>query len=700
MTDFYRALLDMGQAIVRVTDPDELYGAICRIAVTSGHATMAWIGLIQDGRVVPVAWGGPAQAYTQKLDIRVGAPDGQPAADMGPTSLAITHGRTWVCNDFHADPCTVPWRELASRFGINASAAFPIRRDDHIIGTLNLYFDHAQAFTPDVVELVEQMVSDLGFALKARAGQERLAQLRTALHERELQLSGIVETAMDAIITVNAQGRVVLFNQAAARMFGVNAPDVIGGTIDRFIPSANREAHRAHLALFTAEGTTSRRMGHTRELSGQRANGEVFPMEASISRTGTDEGLLMTVMARDVTQLRLAEQAHLARSVAEAANQAKTAFLSRISHELRTPLNAVLGFAQLMQIDTSDPLSARHRERLDQLLRAGDHLCTLIDEMLDISGIEAGRMAIQTRDFDLCELLDGVLRMSEPHALQCQVTLHATYAELAPLSLHTDPDRLRQVMLNLVSNAIKYNRPGGWVRLEVRRDAHLIHITVRDNGLGMSERQRANLFQPFNRLGREHSDVQGTGIGLVLVRQLIALMGGELTLDSHVDQGTVVGITLPIGGKQTLVHAAPATDTPPQESAKPEGLVLYIEDNAINAVLVQEMLACWPKVRLVVAPNGATGLQCARTSRPDVILLDMHLPDMNGVEVLRLLKADEATRDLAVVALSANAVMEDMQAARAAGAEDYWTKPIDIERFVKGMRQRLRTKPSSSDPRS
>ncbi|MDO9002324.1 MAG: ATP-binding protein [Aquabacterium sp.] len=698
MTDFYRALLDMGQAIVRVADPDELYQTICRIAVTSGHATMAWIGLIQDGRVVPVAWGGPAQAYAQGLDIRVGTPDGQPAADMGPTSLAIAHGRTWVCNDFHADPCTVPWRELATRFGVNASAAFPIWRDDHVIGALNLYFDQAQAFNPDVVELVEQMVSNLGFALKARAGQERLAQLRDALHERELQLSGIVQTAMDAIITVNAQGRVVLFNQAAARMFGVNAPDVIGGTIDRFIPLAYREAHRTHLALFTAEGTTSRRMGHTRELSGQRANGEVFPMDASISRTGTDEGLLMTVMARDVSQLRQAEQAHLARSVAEAANQAKTEFLSRISHELRTPLNAVLGFAQLMQIDTSDPLSARHRERLDQLLRAGDHLRTLIDEMLDISGIEAGRMAIQTRDFDLCELLDGVLRMSEPHALQCQVTLHATYAELAPLPLHTDPDRLRQVMLNLVSNAIKYNRPQGWVRLEVQRDAHFVHLTVRDNGLGMSEQQKNQLFQPFNRLGREHSDVQGTGIGLVLVRQLIHLMGGELTLDSHIDQGTVVDITLPIGGKPQA-HLAPASDTPHQEPANPEGVVLYIEDNPINAVLVQEMLACWPKVKLVVAPDGAAGLQCARTSRPDVILLDMHLPDMNGVEVLHQLKADDATRDLAVVALSANAVMEDMQAARAAGAEDYWTKPIDVERFVKGMRQRLRAKPGSPEPR-
>jgi CheY-like chemotaxis protein len=256
------------------------------------------------------------------------------------------------------------------------------------------------------------------------------------------------------------------------------------------------------------------------------------------------------------------------------------------------------------------------------------------------------------------------------------------------------------VMLNLVSNAIKYNRPGGWVRLEVLRDAHFAHITVRDNGLGMSEQQKAHLFQPFNRLGREHSDVQGTGIGLVLVRQLVDLMGGELTLDSHADQGTVVGITLPIGGKHPPTHAAPANDTLTQDLAKPEGTVLYIEDNAINAVLVQEMLACWPKVQLTIASDGATGLQCARTSRPDIILLDMHLPDMSGVEVLHQLKGNEATRDLVVVALSANAVIEDMQAARAAGAEDYWTKPIDVERFVKGMRQRLRTKPGLVNPRS
>jgi signal transduction histidine kinase/CheY-like chemotaxis protein len=430
-------------------------------------------------------------------------------------------------------------------------------------------------------------------------------------------------------------------------------------------------------------------MGGSRDLMAVRANGEVFPIEASISRAGEGAQQRMTVMARDVTQLRQAERAQLARTAAEAANQAKTEFLSRISHELRTPLNAVLGFAQLMRRDTRDPLSEHHRAQLDLVLQAGSHLSALIEEILDVARIETGRMALEECDFELCELLGGVMALCEPQALQCQVTLQAGYDGMAPIRLHTDPARLRQVMLNLLSNAIKYNRPGGWVRVEVQRRPGAVHLRVQDNGLGMTDQQKSRLFQPFNRLGREYSEVQGTGIGLVLVRQLVSLMHGELTVESSTDHGTCVHVSLPLA-ESCAVDAA-SSPGEPAASGLParEGVVLYVEDNPVNAVLVEQLLARWPKVRTVVAPDGQSGLERARTLRPDLVLLDMELPDMHGMAVLRALKADPATRDVPVVVLSASACAVSQQAARDAGALHYWTKPIDFDRFVDGMRELL-----------
>lgn len=679
---FYRALSEMGQAMVHVSDPAALYDTLCRIATTWCGASMAWIGLVEGETVRPVAWGGPAREYAQGLDIRC-APAGDCHDGLGPTAYALCTGRPYICNDFHAEPRTAPFRERASRFGVRSSGAFPIVRASKVVGTLNLYFDTKDAFDGALVELIDQLVLDLCFALEHIDRALARARAEVEAKENELQLASIVETAMDAIITVDSRLNVVLFNGAASRMFGVTPQEAIGKPVDRFVPPEVRAGHRDHMMRYANQGITTRRMGSARELMGVRANGERFPMEASISRTGTGDRLVMTVMARDVTQLRLAEKAQLARTAAEAANQAKTEFLSRMSHELRTPLNAMLGFAQLLRSEAAGVLPARQREQLELVLQAGAHLRLLIDEMLDISRIEAGRLRVEHRDFELCELLDGVLRLSEPQAAEFGVTLHPGYEHNCRVLLRTDPDRLRQALLNLVSNAIKYNRPGGWVRIEVERDTYFVHILVRDNGLGMSEAQKTQLFQPFNRLGREQSGVEGTGIGLVLVRQLAGLLGGEITVESAEGKGTLARLTLPATDGRPMAE----TRLPGAEPAAPPaaGLVLYIEDNPINVILVEQVMSRWPKTQLVTASDGTSGLDLARTLHPDLVLLDMHLPDMHGTEVLHKLKSDEGTRDIPVVALSAAAVAEDVAAACAAGAADYWTKPIDLDAFTAGM---------------
>ena len=244
--------------------------------------------------------------------------------------------------------------------------------------------------------------------------------------------------------------------------------------------------------------------------------------------------------------------------------------------------------------------------------------------------------------------------------------------------------------MNLLSNAIKYNRRGGWVCVEAIRDPYFVHISVRDNGLGMSPEQKDQLFQPFNRLGREFSDVQGTGIGLVLVRQLVGLMGGQLTLESAAGEGTCVRVTLPATDGRPLAESTTPSEPAGEEGAPPEGVVLYVEDNPVNAILVEQLLRRWPRVELTVAKDGKTGLASARALVPDIVLLDMQLPDIDGLSVLKQLKADPVTKDLIVIALSANAGAEQVRLAHAAGAADYWTKPIDFDGFIRGMRMFLR----------
>lgn len=543
-SDFYRALAEIRRVTLQAEDEQVLYAEVCRIAVESGRALMAWIGLVRGDRVEPVACAGPADEYTRGLDIRL-PEHPAPHDGLSPTVYAVMKGQGYVCRDFQNDPRTEPWRASAGRFGVRASIAHPIRRGGKVVGALNLYFRDPDTCGAQLLDLVELMVSDLGYALDRIDQHAARTAAELAAKQHEGHLAGIIDTALDGIIVVDASFRIVVFNAAASRMFRWSCDEAMGKTLDTLIPLAHREAHREHMARFAIDGYTTRRMGRQYELWGQRADGQVFPMEASISRVGAQEGLLMTVMIRDLTILRQAERDKLARAAAEAANRAKTDFLSRMSHELRTPLNAVLGFSQLLQLDGQEPLSPRQHKRVADILKAGQHLLTLIEEILDLSRIESGQMSMEETEVDLETLLDSVVEMSQPQGFEYRVRLLAEYRPLHGTCVRGDAQRLRQVMLNLLSNAIKYNRPGGWVRVLVEQQGGDVRIIVSDSGIGMSPEQCASLFEPFNRLGRELSGVPGSGIGLVLVKQMIGLMRGRLDIASSTDGGTTATVTLP-----------------------------------------------------------------------------------------------------------------------------------------------------------
>jgi CheY-like chemotaxis protein len=348
----------------------------------------------------------------------------------------------------------------------------------------------------------------------------------------------------------------------------------------------------------------------------------------------------------------------------------------------------MLGFAQLMHDDAAKASGERLQERTSLVLDAGRHLLALVDDVLDVSRIEAGQLHLDLRPVSLDEQLDKAMALCGPLALRRGVQLRADYRGLPLRAVRADALRLRQALLNLLSNAVKYNRPGGRVWLAATGEGpDWMRIDVCDDGPGITPEQAEHLFEPFNRLGREHGQVEGTGLGLVLTRQLVELMQGRLEIDSAPGRGTRASVLLRLADAPALQLAA--LDAAPASQAEPQGVVLYIEDNPVNLLLVQQLLERWPAVRLLQAESGAEGIALAGTHRPGLVLLDMQLPDMDGIAVLQTLQRDPATRALRIVVLSASAMEDEVLRARAHGARDYWTKPLDFGAFLAGVRAQL-----------
>ncbi len=377
-------------------------------------------------------------------------------------------------------------------------------------------------------------------------------------------------------------------------------------------------------------------------------------------------------------QQRTAELA-AARDTAEAANRAKTEFLSRMSHELRTPLNAILGFAQVLRLRLQQAPPGMD-EQLGHIETAGWHLLELINDVLDLSRIEAGTMVVSLDAVDLATVLQESARMAGSTAQAARVTV---FVEPPPpgLAARADATRLRQVLSNLLSNACKYNRPGGQVSVGVQADEQQVTIRVTDTGPGLSPRQLARLFEPFNRLGAEATAVEGTGIGLVITKRLTELMGGRLAVQSTPGSGSTFSVTLARAQHNNGVDL-PA---PPPAQARPSTArhgLLYVEDNSANVQLLAEVLRLRPEVQMLAAPDAAAGLALAREQLPDVVVVDIALPGFDGYELCRRLRAIPALRERPIVALTANAMASDRERGRDAGFDEYFTKPLDVGHFL------------------
>ncbi|CAA7620589.1 putative Response regulator receiver:ATP-binding region, ATPase-like:Histidine kinase A, N-terminal [Magnetospirillum sp. LM-5] len=368
-------------------------------------------------------------------------------------------------------------------------------------------------------------------------------------------------------------------------------------------------------------------------------------------------------------------------AAADRANQAKSDFLSSMSHELRTPLNAVLGFAQLLQTGRSGPLTEKQSRQLDHIVKGGQHLLDLISEVLDLARIEAGKLSLSVEPVAPAALLDECLALARASAQRSGVTV-GDWQVQDHRAVLIDYTRFKQVLLNLMSNAVKYNRPQGTVTLSVAPGAPgYVRFVVTDTGPGIPESHRSELFQPFSRLGAELSEVEGTGIGLTITRRLIEAMDGRIDFSSVMGEGASFWVEVPAAGDL----AAPADEASPSSPVSADigqpFTLLYIEDNPANLHLMQEILADVARARLVSAHTAELGLELALRDRPDIIVLDLNLPGMDGFAALAALKAEEAARPVPVIALTANASVTAQRRAEQAGFDAYLTKPLDIPRF-------------------
>lgn len=377
----------------------------------------------------------------------------------------------------------------------------------------------------------------------------------------------------------------------------------------------------------------------------------------------------------------------LAKEEAERANRAKSDFLSRMSHELRTPLNSILGFGQLLELDEEDSLSRNHKEMVKTILRAGDHLLNLINDLLELSRIESGTINLSIEEADVREIIKESALLIKPFADKNGVSLIHSLPEDHRIFVLADITRLKQVLVNLLSNAVKYNREGGGVIITCHKPDHnRVKISVKDTGKGIPEDKQKYLFEPFIRLEKSDSKIEGTGIGLTITRNLVKLMGGTISVDSQPGIGSCFTIDMPfvrklnISGKNPPVHTERETG---RNIRKGKRTVLYIEDDPDQLKLIQQVISLRPNITLLSAPLATLGIELAKTQQPDLILMGINMPDINGVEALRCFRKNEKSKEIPIVAISANALKNDIKKILEEGFTDYIVKPINISQFLK-----------------
>jgi PAS domain S-box-containing protein len=517
--------------------------------------------------------------------------------------------------------------------------------------------------------------------------EEEQKKLDQRLRDQQFYTRSLIESNIDALMTTDPRGIITDVNKQMEALTGRTRDELIGAPFKNYFTDPERAEAAIKLVLSEKKVTDF-------ELTACALDGKKTEVSYNATTFYDRDRTLQGVFAaaRDVTERKRNEQALLetnaeletAKSAAEKANLAKSDFLSSMSHELRSPLNAILGFAQLMESAAPAPTDSQ-KESIAQILRAGWHLLELINQVLDLAVIESGKVSMSPEPVSLADVMSECRAMMEPEA-QLRGVLMTFPRFDRPVFVTADRTRLKQIVINLLSNAIKYNKEQGAVVVGCTAiTPERTRISVSDTGAGLSPEKVAQLFQPFNRLGQEVAGVAGTGIGLVVTKRLAELMEGELGVESIPGTGSVFWCELASASPpRVIVDVAEAVGPvePQVPAAARQSTVLYVEDNPANMKLVEQLIARRPDVRLLTAINGTSGVELARASQPTLILMDINLPGISGLDAMRLLRKDPATAHIPVVALSANAMPRDVHSSLDAGFFRYLTKPIKVKEFM------------------
>jgi PAS domain S-box-containing protein len=568
------------------------------------------------------------------------------------------------------------------------------RRADAIAAaTTSDTFDEYVNLSPDEIckMLHELRVHQIELGMQ----NEELRRSQVQLDDQRALYFDLYDLAPVGYCTLSNLGLLLKANLTAGALLGLSRSQLIGKPISRFILKADQDVYYLHRKMLVEQGDPQ-----SCELQMVRADGVAFWANLVSSEVEDADGdVVHRIVLSDISDRKRMEQSlqvqnaalEEAKKVADKANRAKSEFLSSMSHELRTPLNAILGFAQLLECGVPAPTPGQ-KSRVDQILKAGWYLLDLVNEILDLAVIEAGSVSLALEPLLVSEVLDDCQAMIEPLVQTNGITV--TFCPLdAPLWVWADRLHFKQVLVNLISNAIKYNRPGGTVAVACSIGAlGRLRTSVRDTGHGLSVEKLDHLFQPFNRLGQESGSVKGTGIGLVVSKRLVELMGGEIGVHSTVGEGSVFWVELDladapaqaagdVAGSVAGVAHGPSEPALLQADARQHS-VLYVEDNPENLQLVEEIFARRPELQLLTARDAPSGIALARSQQPSIILMDIHLPGMSGLKALKVLREDPATQHIPVVALSANAMATEIESGLEAGFFRYVTKPIKVDAFM------------------
>jgi PAS domain S-box-containing protein len=536
-------------------------------------------------------------------------------------------------------------------------------------------------------------------ARKRVEAEQRVLDQR--LRDQQFYTRSLIESNIDAIMTTDPAGIITDVNKQMEVLTGCTRDELIGAPFKDCFTDPDKAETGIKLVLSEKKVTNF-------ELTVRARDGK----ETVVSYNATtfyDRGRKLQgvfAAARDVTERIVLDQVlreknielQSSKSVAEKANLAKSNFLSSMSHELRSPLNAILGFAQLMESESPAPTPTQ-KASIDQILQAGWYLLELINEILDLAVIESGKLTLSLEPVALADVMLECQDMVAPQALKHGVTTNFISCD-APFIVHADRTRLKQVLINLLSNAIKYNRPGGTVTVDcTAQDAHRTRITVTDTGAGLSAEKLSQLFQSFNRLGQEAGAEEGTGIGLVVSKRLVELMDGIIGADSTVGVGSVFWIELP----ETAVERRPGKSLKPGEPAPqvpPKNArvhtLLYVEDNPANLTLIEQLIARRSDMQLLTAGDATRGIEIARAEQPEVILMDINLPGISGLDALKILADDPETSHIPVIALSASAMPRDVANGLQAGFFRYLTKPVKVKELLDTLAEALELVPEGS----